>query len=243
MIILPAIDILNGKCVRLTRGNFQDSRVYSVSPLEVAAELKSLGATWLHLVDLDGARRGSSSNGQLIQEIVSSTGLKIELGGGIRTREVIEEWLQLGIERVILGTTAVQNPDFVVDAVQTFGADRVAVGLDFKDQKLAIKGWLQNVAINWKKLVEKYVEANVTNFVVTDTGRDGMLEGLNWRLIEEFLKLLKPDNLVASGGVSSLSDLSRAQELGLQGIVVGKAWYEGKVDLGEAFRLYGQEEK
>lgn len=232
MIIYPAIDIKDGRCVRLVQGQFNDVTVYSDHPVEMAYRFEQLGAEYIHVVDLDGARLGSPQNTAVISEMAVKLGIPVQLGGGIRTIETIEIILCKGIERVILGTSAVNNQELVKKAVRSFGKN-LAVAIDAKDGLVAIEGWAKTsefTAIGFAKRMEE-LGANV--IIYTDISRDGMLKGPNLKAMEEMVKAVKID-VIASGGVTSLQDIKDLKNIGVSGAIVGKALYTGGIDLKEA---------
>ncbi|MBQ9911292.1 MAG: 1-(5-phosphoribosyl)-5-[Lachnospiraceae bacterium] len=240
MILLPAIDLIGGKAVRLLKGDYEKMTIYSDDPVKVAMDFSSCGAKWIHLVDLEGAKSGDTPNIGTIRRIVSSSGLKAEVGGGIRSMRTIDQYLESGVSRVILGTAAVQDPTFLKEALGEFkGA--VAVGADLKDGFVAVKGWLEKTGVKGSDLLKEMEALGVKTAIVTDISRDGAMQGTNVKLYEELCKSLKM-NVVASGGVSSLDDVVSLKKAGLYGAIVGKAYYTGAIDLKEAIRLCRGEE-
>ncbi|OQY07815.1 MAG: 1-(5-phosphoribosyl)-5-[(5-phosphoribosylamino)methylideneamino]imidazole-4-carboxamide isomerase [Fusobacteriia bacterium 4572_132] len=236
MIIFPAIDIKNGKCVRLEQGDFNKEKVFSENPADVAKNFEKLGAKYIHLVDLDGALDGKLKNKEVISEIRKVVKIPLELGGGIRSIERIEELINLGINRVILGTAAVKNPKLVEEAIKRFGSDKIVIGIDAKKDMVAIKGWVEISKIKTLDLVNKMEKIGVKTIIYTDIAKDGMLEGVN---IEEIIKITESSsiNVVASGGVSSIEDIKELKELNnpqIEGVITGKAIYEKRLDLKEA---------
>ena len=234
MQLYPAIDMKNGKCVRLRQGAFKDITVY---PEEIAALWQEKGATFLHLVDLDGALAGRSVNEETIKKIVSSVNIPVEIGGGIRSEEAIKNMLALGVKRVIIGTKAVEEPEFLKDMVEKFGADAIAAGVDAKDGMVAIQGWEQVSTVTATDLCLKMKEYGVKHIIYTDISRDGMLSGPN---IPATKKLTEETGLdiIASGGVSCMEDLQALYDAGISGAIMGKALYEKRVDLEEAVRRF-----
>ncbi len=233
MQLYPAIDIKNGACVRLTQGLFDNVKVYSDTPADMAKLWVSQGASFLHLVDLDGALAGRSVNEPAIREIVRSVSVPIQLGGGIRSREAVKNMLELGISRVIIGTKAVENPEFIRDLVNEFGSDRIVVGVDAKDGMVAIEGWEKVSSLTALNLCMRMKEYQVEHIVYTDISKDGMLSGPN----VEYTKKLTEEtgmDIIASGGVSSMEDLKNLYQAGIHGAIIGKALYEKRVDLKEA---------
>ena len=235
MRLYPAIDIKEGRCVRLCQGQFDQVRVYGDSPADMARRWEEKGASYLHLVDLDGAKSGRSVNAGCIREIVKAVRIPVQLGGGIRSFSDVEEVLKLGVSRVIIGTKAVKEPDFVREAVSRFGAGQIAVGIDAKDGMVAVQGWEEISRISAAKLAVQMRDQGVLTVIYTDISRDGMLGGPN---IEATKALAGVSGLqvIASGGVSCMEDLRRIREAGIDGAVIGKALYEEKIDLAEAVR-------
>ena len=235
MLILPAIDLVNGCAVRLFKGDYDNMTVYSKNPLEVAMKFKEAGAEFVHLVDLEGARDGDTPNINIVEEIVKATGIPVEIGGGIRSMEVIDRYLSIGVSRVILGTAAVTNEELLKAAIEKYG-DAIAVGVDVKDGFVAIKGWLEKSQYSLEAFFEKLSRLNVATVICTDISKDGAMQGTN----REMYKLLSEKfdmNIVASGGVSSLEDIKALKEMGLYGAILGKAYYIGAVDLKEAIEV------
>ncbi|MBZ4644995.1 MAG: phosphoribosylformimino-5-aminoimidazole carboxamide ribotide isomerase [Petroclostridium sp.] len=235
MVIYPAIDIKQGKCVRLVQGKFSDVTVYSDNPVQMAKKWEQLGAKYIHLVDLDGALTGQSVNSEIIKEIVKSVSIPVQLGGGIRTIENIKSMLDNGVTRVILGTSAVRNPLLVKEAAAQY-KERIVVGIDAKDGKVAIEGWEKVSDFSAVSFAKKMQEIGVKTIVYTDISRDGMLKGPNIAAMKEMVDSLAID-VIASGGVSSLSDIKELKKTGVEGVIVGKALYTGNVSLVEALEV------
>lgn len=237
MQLYPAIDLKNGQCVRLKQGEFKEITVYSKVPEKVAAYWQSKGASYLHLVDLDGALAGYSVNEEVIRRIASEISIPFEIGGGIRSQEAIASMLSLGADRVIIGTKAVENPEFLRDMVKKFGPDRIVAGVDARDGRVALEGWEILSEMTASKLCSQMKEYGVRHIVYTDISRDGMLTGPN---VEATQKLTRDTGLdvIASGGMSSMEDLKRLYEAGVQGAIIGKALYENRIDLSEAVKAF-----
>lgn len=233
MQLYPAIDLKDGKCVRLKQGEFKDITVYSDKPEEIAQLWQSQGATYLHLVDLDGALAGHSVNEDVIKRITDAVSIPIEIGGGIRSEEAIESMLSLGVSRVIIGTKAAENPEFIRDMVDKFGQERIVAGVDAKNGMVAVEGWEKLSNLSASELLSQMKEYGVRHVVYTDIARDGMLSGPN----VEYTKKLTEEtgmDIIASGGMSSMEDLKQLYEAGVQGAIIGKALYEKRIDLREA---------
>lgn len=235
MIILPAIDLLGRKAVRLLKGDYNQVTVYSDSPLEVAEKFKSLGATHIHMVDLDGAKYGTTPNMDIVAEVAENTGLFVEIGGGIRSMETVKKYIDAGISRVILGTAAICDEDFLKEAVKAYG-EKIAVGADVKDGKIAVKGWLEQSDVTLDEFFLKMQDLGVKNIICTDISRDGAMRGTNLELYRELSEKYSLD-ITASGGVSSIEDVKRLREMNLYGAIIGKAYYTGAVDLKEAIEV------
>ena len=237
MQLYPAIDMKNGQCVRLRQGAFKDITIYSDAPEKVAAHWQGKGASFLHLVDLDGALAGYSVNEEVIRRIADTVSIPIEIGGGIRSKEAVERMLDLGVRRVIIGTKAAEHPEFLRDMVRTFGEEAIVAGVDAKDGMVAVEGWEKVSSLTASDLCLTMKEYGVRHIVYTDISRDGMLSGPN---VEATRKLTEETGLdiIASGGVSCMEDLKCLHEAGIRGAIIGKALYENRIDLAEAVRLY-----
>ena len=242
MIIYPAIDIRGGRCVRLTEGRFDAETVFADDPAEMALKWAGLGAEFLHLVDLDGALAGEGKNVPVIQRILKSVSIPVQLGGGIRNLETIEKLLELGVTRLILGSAAVKNPELVAEACKKYPG-HIAVGIDAKNGEVAIEGWGQGSGVAATELAQKMASFGVETIIYTDISRDGMLSGVN---VEATAALARACGvpIIASGGVASLDDIRRVKAVegdGVQGCIIGKAIYTGAVDLKEALALAKEE--
>lgn len=240
MQLYPAIDIRQGRCVRLVKGRRDRETVYGPSPAEVALRWKSKGATFLHVVDLDGAFTGASGNRSSVVGILEQADMPVQLGGGIRTPEAVEHWLDLGVRRVVLGTAAVENPGLVLQAVEQWGPERIVVGIDAKAGRAAVNGWTSGASCTSLELATAMREAGIRRIVYTEIDRDGTMNGLDTAATA---RLARESGLrvIASGGVASMDDLERASKFagdGLEGVVIGKSLYEGTIDLSEAVRKY-----
>ncbi|SHF38360.1 1-(5-phosphoribosyl)-5-[(5-phosphoribosylamino)methylideneamino] imidazole-4-carboxamide isomerase [Caldanaerobius fijiensis DSM 17918] len=233
MIIFPAIDILEGKCVRLTQGEYDTSVVYSESPEDMADLWIGKGAKYLHVVDLDGAKEGFPVNNDVIKKIVDK-GIKVQLGGGIRKAEHIDEMLKLGIYRIILGTSAIENEELLKYAVHKYG-DRIAVSIDSRNRKVATRGWLETSDISDVDFAKKVKKLGVKMVIFTDISKDGMLKGPNFEAINEINSV--GIDVIASGGISTLDDIRKLKEMGIYGAIVGKALYTGNIDITRALEV------
>ena len=240
MELFPAIDLIGGKAVRLVKGDYAQMTVYSDSPCDVAVSFERSGARFLHLVDLEGARDGSQTNLPTIREIIEKTGLFVEVGGGIRTLETVERYINVGADRVIIGTAAVTDPEFLEAAVKKYG-DKIAVGVDIKDGYVAIKGWTEKSELSCFDFCEKLAKLGVKTIICTDISKDGLLAGTNLELYRELSARFNMD-ITASGGVSSLDDVRKLAKMGMYGAILGKALYTGNIKLEEALAVVAEVE-
>jgi len=232
MEIIPAIDLRDGKCVRLYQGNYDQLTVFSDEPVTVALKWYSQGAQWLHVIDLDGAAVGKPGNVAVVEEIMKQSNLLLELGGGIRQEDTVEDLLQKKANRVILGTVAVEHPELVKRLCQRFG-EAIVVSLDAREGKIAIHGWQRDTTIDALELSRGMVEAGVRRFIYTDIKRDGTLSEPNFGMVSRLVTKVKAPIIVA-GGISKLEHLQRLKELGVEGVIIGKALYTGDINLEEA---------
>lgn len=235
MIIFPAIDLYEGKAVRLLKGDYDKMTVYSDNPASVAAEFRNMGATHIHLVDLEGAKNGTTPNIETVRKIKAECGLFAEIGGGVRSMETVETYIGAGIDRVILGTAAVTDEKFLVGAVKEYGG-RIAVGADIKDGRVAIKGWTEKSEYSCFDFFDKMQKIGVETVICTDVSKDGAMQGTNVELYRELSEKFSI-NICASGGVSSIDDVRRLRSLDLYGAIIGKAYYTGAVSLKEAIEV------
>lgn len=235
MKLYPAIDLYGGKAVRLFKGDYQQMTVYNDNPLEVAMDFQNAGATCIHMVDLEGAKLGTTTNLPVIEKIVKATNLFVEVGGGIRTMETIEAYLSIGVNRVILGTAAVTDRAFLEAALQKYG-ERIAVGVDLKDGYVAIKGWTEKSQWTAEGFFTDLEKLGVSTVICTDISRDGAMQGTNRQLYKE-LSANYNIQLIASGGVSSLEDVKALNDMNLHGAIIGKAYYTGAINLKEALEV------
>lgn len=235
MELFPAIDLIDGCAVRLVKGDYAQKTVYSETPVEVARSFAEAGARYLHVVDLEGAKNGGTPNLETIKNIVETGGLLVEVGGGIRSEEVIKKYLDAGVFRVILGTAAVQEPAFLEEMVQKYG-EKIAVGVDIKDGMVAIKGWTEVSCESCFDFCEKLQKIGVKTIICTDISKDGLLSGTNLGLYKVLSEKFSVD-IVASGGVTTLEDVKKLSDMGLYGAILGKALYTGNIDLKAAVQL------
>lgn len=237
MILLPAIDLLDGQCVRLRRGDFDTAHRVAADPLETARSFEQAGAAWIHMVDLDGARTGSAQNQEIILRIARETSLLVEAGGGIRDMDTVAYYLQNGVSRVVLGSAALENPQLVKKTVEQYGS-RVAVGIDAKNGMVSARGWLSDSQTDYLSLAEKMDLAGSGWIVFTDISKDGMMEGPNLSQLSQLRKRVSC-RLTASGGIRSLEDLKALDAANIEAAILGKALYTGAIDLTEAIRWAG----
>lgn len=235
MELFPAIDLYDGCAVRLIQGDYRKMEIYSRDPVGTAGRFAASGASWLHIVDLAGAKTGGAPNLKTVLAILQNTGLKVEVGGGIRSEEAVRTYLEAGARRVILGTAAVTRPGFAAEMVQKYG-DRIAVGVDIRDGLVAIRGWTETAPLSCRAFCRRLSEIGVKTMICTDISRDGCLGGANLSLYRQLSDEFSMD-LIASGGVSSLDDVRALREMGLYGAILGKALYTGRIDLAEAVAL------
>ena len=235
MNIFPAIDLYNHKAVRLLKGDYNQMTIYSDNPAEIALDFKKQGATHIHIVDLEGAKSGETPNLDTVKNIIDASGLFTEIGGGIRTMEVIDKYIGIGASRVILGTAAVADEEFLIEAVKKYG-DKIAVGVDIKDGYVAIKGWTETSKYDCFGFCEKMQKIGVKTIICTDISKDGAMQGTNHALYKELSEKFQMQ-LIASGGVSSLDDVKKLNALGIYGAIIGKAYYTGAISLKEAIEV------
>jgi phosphoribosylformimino-5-aminoimidazole carboxamide ribotide isomerase len=233
MRIIPAIDIIDGKCVRLMQGDYAQKKIYNENPLEVARSFEAAGIKYLHLVDLDGARAGKVVNWSVIESITSNTKLAVDFGGGIKTGDEVRRLFETGVQQINLGSIAVKKPDLVEAWINQYGAQKIILSADVKNDLVAINGWMEDSAISVTSFISDYLEKGIEFVTCTDISTDGMLQGPNIALYSKLLKTFRQMRLIASGGVSSLADLNELKKIELDGVIIGKAIYEGRIKLEE----------
>lgn len=233
MRIIPAIDIIDGKCVRLSQGDYNQKIIYNENPIEVAKEFEANGIEFLHLVDLDGAKAGKIINWKILEKIASQTQLKIDVGGGIKTNHDLEVVLKSGAHQVNIGSLATSNKTKVFEWMEVYGAEKIILSADVKGTKVAVSGWLEDSGLELNDLLKDYLEKGLIYCVCTDISKDGMLLGPSIDLYSETLKLFPDLKLIASGGVASINDLMELKKMNMDGVIIGKAIYEGKIKLKE----------
>jgi phosphoribosylformimino-5-aminoimidazole carboxamide ribotide isomerase len=240
MIIYPAIDVRGGQAVRLVEGDYNQETVFDADPVDAAKRWSDGGAEWIHIVDLDGARDGIRTNADVISRIREKVPLKLELGGGLRSIDDIHAMAELGIDRMIIGSAAISNPDLVTDAVAAYG-DRIAVGLDARDGKLAAHGWLDQTDLDAIEAARRFASIGVKHIIFTDIRRDGKLIGPNLEALREMTTSV-PAGIIASGGVGTLQDVRAIREIGAAGVIIGAALYRGTVKLHEVLAIAAEQE-
>ena len=235
MNIFPAIDLYDKKAVRLFKGDYNQMTVYSENPIDVARDFEQKGAKFIHMVDLEGAKDGTTPNLSIVADIANKTSLFVEIGGGIRSMETVDKYLSAGVSRVILGTSAVTDEEFLKSAIGKYG-EKIAVGADVKDGYIAIKGWLEKSAYTLDAFFEKMQNMGVKTIICTDISKDGAMKGTNLQMYSELSKKYSLD-IVASGGVSTIDDIKALRKMELYGAIIGKAYYTGAIDLAEAIEV------
>ena len=232
MLIIPAIDLYNGSAVRLSKGDYNQMKIYSNDPPLFVEKFSVAGAKYLHVVDLEGAKEGTNANFDIIKAIIAKSNIKVEVGGGIRNDAIVKKYIDIGVDRVILGTAAVKDPLFLQRSVEKYG-DKIAVGVDIKDGYVAVKGWIEVTDLECDDFCSRLEEIGVKTVICTDISKDGMMNGTNIELYKEMNKKFNLD-IVASGGISSIDDIKKLKEMNIYGAILGKALYENAIDLSEA---------
>ena len=236
MRIIPAIDIIGGKCVRLTKGDYSTQKIYNKNPLEVAQMFQDSGIQFLHLVDLDGAKSHQIVNYQTLEILASKTDLHIDFGGGIKSENDIKTAFECGAKQITVGSIAAQNPDLMLEWIQQYGSEKIILGSDCKNRMIATNGWLENSSLNVISFIKNYENKGVKYGIVTDIDKDGMLSGPAFELYEEILKETKI-NLIASGGITTIEEVKKLKNIGCKGAIIGKAIYEGTINLKDLSEL------
>jgi phosphoribosylformimino-5-aminoimidazole carboxamide ribotide isomerase len=233
MQIIPAIDIIDGKCVRLTQGDYAQKTIYNENPLEVAKQFEAAGLQRLHLVDLDGAKAGTVKNWSVLESIAANTSLVIDFGGGIKTEEDLKIVFQSGAALATIGSLAVKNESLFLEWINRYGADKFLLGADVKEENIAVSGWLETTDIDIYTFLEKYISHGIRQVFCTDVSKDGKLEGPSIDLYKNIMSRFPDLQFIASGGVSSIADLAALKQIGCSGAIVGKAIYEGRIAIGD----------
>ena len=231
MYIIPAIDLIDGKCVRLTQGDYAQKTVYSENPVSMAKEFENAGIKKLHLVDLDGAKANKVVNHKVLEGICSATNLHVDFGGGLRSDEDIKIAFESGAKQITGGSIAVKNPDLFESWIEKYGAEKIILGADVLHEKIMVSGWQEDSAIDLYPFLEKYLKLGISDCICTDISKDGLLQGASFGLYKKMLERFPDLKLVASGGVAGLSDFEELSSLNLEGVIVGKAFYEGNISL------------
>ena len=236
MRIIPAIDIIDGKCVRLTKGDYSTKKIYNENPLEVAKEFEANGIQYLHIVDLDGAKSKNIVNHKILESIATKTSLQIDFGGGIKTNEAAQLAFDYGAKQITGGSIAVTNPEIFSEWIAKYGAEKIILGADCNNRKIATNGWLKESEIDVIDFIDSYQKKGIQHVICTDISKDGMLQGASNELYREIMKATRI-SLIASGGVSCMNDLYQLKEIGCEGVILGKAIYEGNITLKELQQL------
>lgn len=231
--LIPAIDVIDGKCVRLSQGDYSKKTIYNEDPLEVAKQFEDIGISRLHLVDLDGAKQGEVVNFKVLDKIANNTDLKIDFGGGIKTNESIQAIFDAGADMATIGSIAVKDPELFFTWIKKYGSRKILLGADVKDEKVAISGWLEKTELNIFGLLKNCIENGLTQAFCTDISKDGMLEGPSIELYKRIILNFNDLDFTASGGISSIEDVHRLQDIGCNGAIIGKALYEGRIGTNE----------
>lgn len=233
MKIIAAIDIMDGKCVRLTQGNFGSKKVYDEDPVEMAQRFEDANLEYIHVIDLDGAQQGAVTNWQTLEDIRANTALRIDFGGGVKTTEDVEQLLELNVDRINVGSVAVKEPEKFNDWIRQFGSDNFILSTDVKGNEIKVNGWQDKTGVTIYDIIEQYQPTGIEHVTCTDISADGMLKGPNFELYKQLISRFPKLKFTASGGVSSMDDLAQLKPLGVYGVIIGKAIYEGKVTLEE----------
>ncbi len=231
--IIPAIDIIDGKCVRLSQGDYSKKTIYNENPVEVAKQFEDLGIKRLHLVDLDGAKKGEVVNFKVLDQIANQTDLKIDFGGGIKTNESIQAIFEAGADMATIGSMAVKNPELFYTWLNTYGSSKILLGADVKGENIAISGWLEETKLNIIDFLKQNIENGLTQSFCTDVSKDGMLQGPSIELYKKIIKQFPTLNFTASGGIANMDDVKILLEIGCSGAIIGKALYEGRIKTSE----------
>ena len=233
MRIIPAIDILDGKCVRLTKGDYSTQKIYNQNPLEIAKQFEDNGIKYLHLVDLDGAKSSKMVNGNVLKKIADHTNLIIDFGGGIKSEEAITKAFELGADQVTVGSIAVKQPHLVEEWMVKFGPEKIILGADVADGQIAINGWQETTSLNLEDFINGYMQKGIKSVICTDISKDGMLQGSAVSLYKRLITRFPSVQLIASGGITHINELDELKTIGLEGAIIGKAIYENKITLKE----------
>ncbi len=236
--IVPAIDLIDGKCVRLTQGDYGQKKVYNENPLEVAKAFEGAGIKRLHLVDLDGAKAKKIINQKVLEEVASKTSLSIDFGGGIQSNEDIQLAFDSGAKQVTGGSIAIRNEELFLEWIEKYGPEKIILGADCKDKKIAVGGWQEVTEVSVFDLVEKFTAKGLNHVISTDVAKDGLLQGPSFELYEEFSQRFPKLNMIASGGVTTMDDIHKLNEMEVYGVIVGKAFYEGNISLKDFEEFY-----
>lgn len=231
--LIPAIDIIDGRCVRLSQGDYSQKSDYGITPIEMAKRYEAIGIKRLHVVDLDGAKASQPQNLKAVEQVCSNTALEVQFGGGIKSGEALESVFSSGVRRAICGSVAVTSPELFEQWIESYGGDRVTLGADIKDGSVAISGWLESGNVTLEALAERYRSKGGRHIICTDISKDGMLQGPNFNLYSALQQEFPEVEVTVSGGISSMADIERLNDMGLQSVIIGKAIYEGHIKLEE----------
>lgn len=240
IVIIPAIDIIGGQCVRLTQGDYSTQKTYDQSPLDIAKELTDKGIQSLHMVDLDGAKAREPQNLRVLEQVASETDLVIDFGGGIKTEQALTDVYSAGAQKANIGSLAASDMPLVKSWVSSYGADRIHIGADVNDGKIAVHGWQESTDLKLMDFIGEYIEAGATDYVCTDIACDGMMQGSSIELYRQVLERYPDIHLIASGGVSSIDEIYQLQEMGVYGVILGKAIYEGLIQVDDLVKEFIQ---
>ena len=239
MRIIPAIDIIDGKCVRLSKGDYGTKKIYNENPLEVAKSFEAHGIEYLHLVDLDGAKAGAVKNWSVLETICKNTSLKIDFGGGLRTTAEAAKAFSIGVNQITGGSIAIKNRAVFLEWIKEFGGERIILGVDVKDEQVAVHGWLETTDVSLMDFIQSYISEGVQTVICTDIAKDGMLQGASMDLYQRMQNRFPDLKIIDSGGVANLEDLREIEKMGLHGAIFGKAFYEGRISLND-LKHYGR---
>lgn len=237
MRIIPAIDIIGGRCVRLSKGDYATQKTYSENPLEMAKKFEDFGVKFLHVVDLDGAKANRIINYKTLESLATKTSLTIDFGGGIKSQEDVEIAINSGANQITIGSIAAQNPALMLDWLATYSSEKIILGADCKNRKIATNGWLESSEDDVVSFIQKYEKKGILYSIVTDIEKDGMLSGPSFELYNEILSEIKAIKLIASGGITTIDDVIKLREMGCEGAIIGKAIYEGTINLKELMKV------
>jgi phosphoribosylformimino-5-aminoimidazole carboxamide ribotide isomerase len=239
MKLIPAIDIINGQCVRLTQGDYQQKKIYNANPLEIAQQFESAGIEYLHVVDLDGAKAGAVQNWAVLENICKNTSLKVDFGGGLRTTAEAKKAFSIGVNQITGGSIAIKNRPVFLEWIKEFGSERIILGVDVKNEQVAVHGWQETTNVSLMDFIQSYIDVGIETVICTDIAKDGMLQGASMDLYQRMQNRFSDLKIIASGGVANLEDLKAIEKMKLHGAIFGKDFYEGRITL-EDLKNYGK---